>query len=337
MSYLPTARASAQAEAGAAGEPAAARRALVSFALPVYNEQEGLLEFYEALTAAVRVRQDLDFEFVFVDDGSSDTTNDILVALAQRDDRVVVVELSRNYGHQMAITAGVEKAAGDAVVVMDTDLQDPPPVALELVERWCQGAEIVYAQRRARRDTLFKRATASVFYRMLERLAEVSIPRDTGDFRLMDRVVVDAFLRHGERNRFVRGLVASLGFKADAVLFDRSERFAGDTKYPVRKMLRLAGDGIFGFSTVPLRIITRVGVASLLFSVLGVVYALVLRVFYPEISVPGWTLLMITVLFFGGLQMLALGIIGSYVGRIYVEVLGRPLYVVRRTIGRGGS
>ncbi|MEU3348521.1 glycosyltransferase family 2 protein [Streptomyces sp. NPDC006700] len=314
-------------------EPLPGRRPLISYVLPVYNEQDGIAAFHTALTAALAERPDLDYELVYVNDGSSDASLGILQELAAGDGHVRVVDFARNFGHQIAITAGLDLAAGDAVIVMDTDLQDPPRVSLELVDAWREGAEIVHARRRSRQDTAFKRATAHLYYRVLRSCAEVDIPLDTGDFRLLDRRVADELRRYRERNRFVRGIVASMGFRQTEVAFDRDERFAGETKYPLRKMARLAIDGVTSFSTVPLRLITRLGFLVLLLSLAGIVYALAMKFFRPDITVSGWTMLMVVVLFLGGTQMLFLGVLGSYIGRIYGEVQARPLYLVREVIG----
>jgi dolichol-phosphate mannosyltransferase len=302
---------------------------LISFVLPVHNEADGLRAFHAELIGATGKRPDHSFEYVYVNDGSRDASLGVLRELEAADPRVRVLDLSRNFGHQIAITAGIDHAQGDAVVVMDTDLQDPPDVALELVAAWEQGADIVYAQRRSRRDTPFKRFTAWLYYALLQVFAEVDIPRNTGDFRLMDRRAADALRQHRERNRFVRGMVASLGFTQVGVPFDRDERSTGTTSYPLTKMLRLAADGITSFSTAPLRLITQLGVVSVVLSLGGIVYAVVQRVFWPQTTVPGWTWLAVAVLFMGGVQMLSLGVIGSYVGRIYSEVQNRPLYLLR--------
>ncbi|MCW2683594.1 MAG: glycosyl transferase, group 2 family protein [Blastococcus sp.] len=320
------------------GPTAPVERRLVSYVLPVYNEADGIGTFHGRLLQATLKRPDLDFEFVYVNDGSRDASLEILERIAASCPQVRVVNFSRNYGHQMAITAGLDYAGGDAVIVMDTDLQDPPEVSIQLIEAWESGAQIVYAQRRTRKDTAMKRFTAHAYYRLLRRFADVDIPVDTGDFRLMDRATTDLLRAHRERNRFVRGLVASLGFKQAAVPFDRDERTSGETNYPLSKMLRLAADGVTSFSTVPLKMITRLGVATVVLAILGIVYAVGLRLFLPDVSVPGWTLLMIMVLFLGGVQMLSLGVIGSYVGRIYTEVQARPLYIVEKVVehGHGG-
>lgn len=302
---------------------------LISFVLPLHDEADGLCAFHAELTEATGKRPDDSFEFVYINDGSRDASRDVLSELELADPRVRVLDLSRNFGHQIAITAGIDHAEGDAVIVMDTDRQDPPPVALELIAAWEQGADIVYAQRRSRQDSRFKRFTAWLYYALLHVFAEVDIPRNTGDFRLMDRRAADALRQYRERNRFVRGMVASLGFTQVGVPFDRDERSTGTTSYPLPKMLRLAADGITSFSTAPLRLITRLGLFSVVLSLGGIVYAVVQKVFWPQTTVPGWTWLVVAVLFMGGVQMLSLGVIGSYVGRIYAEVQNRPLYLLR--------
>ncbi|MCI2418678.1 glycosyltransferase family 2 protein [Saccharopolyspora sp. K220] len=305
---------------------------LISYVLPVYNEVDGIRQFHEELVSTVATRPEFDYEFIYVNDGSTDGSLGILQDLAKNDPRTRVVDFARNFGHQIAITAGLDHAGGDAVIVMDTDLQDPPRVSLELIDAWLGGAEIVSARRRTRRDTAFKRATAHTYYRVLRRCAEVDIPVDTGDFRLLDKRAAEELRGFRERSRFIRGMVASMGFQQQEVLFDRDERVAGETKYPMRKMLRLAADGVTSFSTVPLKLITRMGFISLGLAMLGIIYAVTLRLFFPAITVSGWTMLMVAMLFLGGLQMLSLGVIGSYVGRIYHEVQQRPLYIVRNVI-----
>ena len=302
---------------------------LVSYVLPVFNEADGIRCFHEELLSAVQQRPEFDFEFVYVNDGSADGSLLVLEDLAKNDPRIRVVDFARNFGHQIAITAGLDHADGDAVIVMDTDLQDPPAVSLDMIDEWLGGAEIVSARRRSRRDTAFKRATAHAYYRLLHSCADVDIPVDTGDFRLLNRRAAEELRGFRERSRFIRGMVASMGFDHTEVLFDRDERAAGETKYPMRKMVRLAADGVTSFSTAPLKLITRAGFASLALAMLGIVYAVGLRIFASEITVPGWTMLMVAMLFLGGVQMLSLGVIGSYIGRIYSEVQQRPLYIVR--------
>lgn len=304
-------------------------RRRVAYVLPVFNEASGVDRFHRDLVAATARRPDLDFEFVYVDDGSRDESLARLLELREADDRVTVIALSRNFGHQVAVTAGLDAASdAAAVVIMDVDLQDPPQVSLELIERWEAGADVVYAQRRTRRDGWFKRATAFVFYWVLERLASSDIPRNVGDFRLIDRRVLDEVVRFREHNRFLRGIVASVGFRQEAVLFDRDPRYAGTSGYPLRRMIKFAADGILGFSTIPLQMITRLGLMISVLSVLVAVYAFAVKVFTPENAVPGWAFLGVGMFLLGGIQLVMMGIIGSYLGRVYVEVQNRPLYSV---------
>ena len=309
-------------------------RRRVAFLLPVYNESEGIAEFHRMLqeTAAV-LEVEHDVQFVYVDDGSRDDSIEQLIGLREQDPRVVVIGLSRNFGHQKAVTAALDAVDADAVVIMDTDLQDPPAVSVELVERWRAGADVVYAQRRTRTDTWFKRTTANVFYRLLARTSSVEIPRNTGDFRLLDRRVVEELRRYREQNRFLRGLTSYVGFRQEAVMYDRDARFAGTSGYPLRKMLRFAGDGIFGFSTAPLVLISRIGFLFSALSAVGILYALGVRVLTPERAVPGWAFLAIVLLLVGGIQITMLGILGSYLGRVYTEVQRRPLYAVSLRAG----
>lgn len=308
---------------------------LISYVLPVYNEQEGLNEFYKELTKATETVSSLfEFEFVFINDGSRDDSFSILQSLFENDSRVKVINFSKNFGHQMAITAGLDMAEGDAVIIMDTDLQDPPEASLKLVEKWQEGFDVVYAQREQRRDGAVKKLTAYMFYRILDKLSEVKIPKDTGDFRLIDKKVVLEMRKFRETNRFMRGLTSYVGFKQTAVLFKRDKRFAGETHYPFRKMFKLAFDGITSFSTVPLKLITQFGFYVSLISFIGIVYALFVRIFHPELTVQGTTFAVISVLFMGGVQMVMLGILGEYIGRIYQEVQKRPLYIVSSVLSK---
>ncbi len=305
----------------------------IAFVLPVYNEAAGIAVFHETLARTVEQLEGHELVFVYVDDGSSDSSLAELLRLREDDPRIAVIGLSRNFGHQMAVTAGLDAVEADAVIIMDTDLQDPPAVCLELVERWQEGADVVYAQRRTRDDTIFKRTSADVFYRLLARASSIEIPRNTGDFRLMDRKVVDEIARYREHNRFLRGLVSYVGFHQEAVLFDRDARYAGSTGYPLKKMIKFAGDGIFSFSTLPLTVISRVGFIFSFLSVIGAVYALVVRLATPENAVPGWAFLAIVLLLIGGVQITMLGILGGYLGRVYKEVQNRPLYAVALRAG----
>jgi glycosyltransferase involved in cell wall biosynthesis len=310
--------------------PAGPRK--VSYVLPVFNEEEGIAAFHAALVEATGTRPDLAFEFVYVDDGSKDDSLERLLKLRGDDDRVTVLSLSRNFGHQLAVTAGLDVVGdADAVVVMDTDLQDPPHVSLQMIEMWQDGIDVVFAQRRSRQDSRFKRATAYGFYWVLDRMADTEIPRNVGDFRLMDRKVVAEVSRYREHDRFLRGIVAHVGFRQEALLFDRDPRFAGETGYPLRKMLKFATTGIIGFSTAPLRWISRLGFAISVFSLMLALYVLGVRVFAPEESVPGWAFLGVGMFLLSGLQLIMMGVIGTYLGRVYVEAQGRPLYSLALT------
>jgi len=312
-------------------------RSVISIVVPCFNEEEVIRHTYRRLLEILEVDTSEDYELVFVDDGSRDDTLTVLRALQSGDSRVRVVALSRNFGHQVAVTAGLEHAAGDAVVLIDADLQDPPEVIGEMLTRWRAGVDVAYGMRIERQgETPFKLWTAKTFYRLINRVSDIAIPLDTGDFRLMDRKVVDALLDMPEKDRFIRGMVAWLGFRQEAVRYCRSARLAGETKYPLRKMLRFATDGIFSFSLVPLRIAGSMGLATAALAMLGVLYALVLRML-THVWVPGWTLLFIACSFLGGMQLVFLGVLGEYVGRVYGEVKRRPLYVVRERMGFASS
>ncbi len=309
-------------------EETAARR-LVAYVLPVYEEEENIAVFHAAMEAATDTRPDLDFEFIYVNDGSKDNSLEGLLGLREQDPRVTVLSLARNCGHQIAVTAGMDAAGdADAVIVMDTDLQDPPRVSMEMIERWETGVDVVYAQRRSRKDGPFKRATAYGFYWVLDRLASIDIPRNVGDFRLMDKRVVAEVSRYREKDRFLRGIVAHVGFVQEALLFDRDERYAGETGYPLRKMLSFAASGIVGFSTTPLKMISRLGYTISALSVLLAAYVFGVRVFSPEDSVPGWAFLGVGMFLLSGIQLIMMGVIGSYLGRVYVEAQDRPLYAL---------
>ena len=326
---IPNARAGSGSRPGwDQAPPSETKTKSISYVFPIYNESETITALYEELCSAIDTL-DYAVELVFVNDGSSDRSLDLLMELRELDDRILVVDLARNYGQQVAVTAGLDKASGDAVIIMDSDLQDPPAVSLRLVEKWEEGYDVAYAQRRTRQDPWFKKATASIFYRILQRVADIDIPRDTGDFRLLDRRVVEELKKFNEKSRFIRGMVSYVGFTQVGVPFDRRERFAGTTGYPVKKMLKLASDAILGFSTFPLKLISRVGYMVALIAVVGVLYVLVQKIFFPEALVAGWAFIVISVLFVGGLQLIMLGVLGSYIGRIYRQVQNRPLYGLR--------
>lgn len=305
---------------------------LISVVVPIYNEAPILPELHRRLSAALSSLSEA-YELVFVNDGSQDGSADLLRAMVSSDRHVRLIDLSRNFGHQIAITAGMDHAAGAAVVVIDGDLQDPPEVIPELVAKWQEGYDVVYAIRERREgESFFKRATAAAFYRLINRITNVDIPVDTGDFRLMSRRAVEALKKVRERNRFIRGLVSWLGFRQTGVRFVRQERFAGQTKYPLRKMLKFAFDGITSFSFLPLQLATYLGFVVSVASFLGILYVIYLRLFTQE-TILGWASLMAAILFLGGVQLITLGIIGEYIGRIYDESKGRPLYFTQEVLG----
>ena len=306
---------------------------LLSVVVPCYNEEEVIGETIKRLKAFCAGVADMQVELVFVDDGSRDRTRELLRAFAATDARVRVIGFARNFGHQIAVTAGIDAACGDAVVLIDADLQDPPEVVHEMVAKWREGYDVVYGTRTERPgESAFKLATARAFYRLLNRLSDVPIPLDTGDFRLMSRAVVETLKAMPERDRFVRGMVSWVGFRQIALPYRRAERFAGESKYPLSKMLRFATDGILSFSIKPLQMSVTLGSLAAVLAMSGIAYALYLRIF-TSVWVEGWTALMIAVLFLGGVQLICVGILGEYIGRIYNEVKRRPLYVVQDRIG----
>jgi dolichol-phosphate mannosyltransferase len=303
-----------------------------SFVIPVFNERETLPELHRRLSDVIETL-DGEAELLFVDDCSFDGSYELLGELGREDPRIRVIRFARNFGHQVAITAGLDHAAGDAVVVMDADLQDPPEVIPDLIARWEEGYEVVYAVRERRSgESWLKRSTASWFYRVLRRIAHVEMPLDAGDFRLVDRRAVDAFRSMRERARYVRGMFSWVGFRQIGVPYSRSERFAGEPKYSYRKSLTLAVDGLVSFSSAPLRAALVAGFAfSTLAFALGV-FAVVAKI-AGAFVVPGWASILVVVSFLGGVQLTVIGMLGLYVGRIYEEVKARPIYIVRETIG----
>ncbi len=305
---------------------------VLSVVVPLFNEEGNVAPLLERIVAIVkRLPGSPSYEIVLVNDGSTDATLDAIRAEMARRPHVVLVSLSRNFGHQLAATAGIEIATGDAVVLMDGDLQDPPELIESFLERWRSGYDVVYAVRRTRKgESAFKIFTASLFYRTIKRLTKVSIPVDTGDFRLMSRRVVEALRRSPERHRFLRGMVSWVGFSQTGVDYDRDERLSGTTKYPLPKMVRFAIDGITSFSDIPLRFASYFGFVV---SAIAFVYALVVlgyKLFSlnPPGYTPGWASTICAVLFLGGVQLMSLGILGEYIGRVYDEVKGRPLYLI---------
>ena len=305
---------------------------ILSVVAPCFNEEGVLHELYR------RISQVLDgagekWELVLVNDGSRDRTPEIMRELHAQDDRVKVVDFARNFGHQIAVTAGMDYAQGDAVVLIDADLQDPPELILEMLAKWRAGYEVVYAIRAERKgETWFKEFTAKMFYRIIYKITDIDIPMDTGDFRLMDRKVVNALKTMHEKHRFMRGMSVWVGFRQTGVKYVRAERYAGETKYPLKKMLKFAMDGITSFSYFPLQLATYIGFVAALLAVLGIIVTIILRLSGSHAFL-GQATTLVSVLFLGGVQLICLGILGEYLGRIYDEVKGRPLYIVREALG----
>lgn len=306
---------------------------LISVIIPCFNEEPVIRATHERLTSVLEGMSGLDYELIFVNDGSRDRTQHILAELQLFDLHTRVLLLSRNFGHQIAVTAGLETAAGDAVVIIDADLQDPPGLIPQMVQLWRDGNEVVYGSRTEREgESRFKLWTAKVFYRLINRLSETKMPLDTGDFRLLDRKVVEVIKAMPERARFLRGMVSWAGFRQVALPYDRAPRQAGDSKYPLRKMIHFAMDGIISFSLVPLKLAIWTGFFAIWVAVAGIVVAILDRLFEKNLT-RGWASLFVAVLFMGGVQLVSLGILGEYLGRIYTEVKRRPLYVVHERLG----
>lgn len=308
-------------------------KSLLSIVVPVFNEEESISETVRRLLELQKqLALELDVELVFVDDGSKDNSLSILRHLTEKSASIKVISFSRNFGHQIAITAGIDLCVGDYVAVIDADLQDPPELIADMYRLAQTGFDVVYGKRRSRAgETAFKKITASAFYRILSFMCEIDIPPDTGDFRLMSRRVVDAFKQLRERHRFVRGMVPWVGFKSTLIEYDRAERYAGETKYPLRKMLSFAVNAILSFSKKPLTLAINLGFITMLAGIMWGAYILYLKIF-TDIPVPGLTAVLITVVVFSGVQILLIGIVGEYIARIFEEVKGRPLYLVAEKI-----
>ncbi len=303
-----------------------------SIIVPLYNEELVIEETYKRLTE-VMARTKESYELVFVNDGSRDKTEQLAKEIIAQDKHVCLINFSRNFGHQTAISAGMDNARGQAVVVIDADLQDPPEVILQMIEKWKQGYDVVYGKRLARKgETAFKKVTAKVFYRFLSSMTNIDIPTDTGDFRLIDRKVCDAMKTIKEKNRYIRGLVSWVGFKQTSVEYVREERFAGETKYPLKKMLKFASDAITSFSDKPLRVAAYLGNAISLVSFLYLLYVVIRKLTVGDFG-EGWASIVAISLFFNGVVLIVLGIIGEYIGRIYDECKNRPLYIIDEKIG----
>lgn len=305
----------------------------ISLVIPMYYEEEVAEECYEKVVEILKTLTNYEYEIIFVNDGSRDKTSEILEEIAKKDKQVKVLSFSRNFGHQCAVTAGLKYVTGDVIVIIDADLQDPPELIPEMLKLWEQGNEVIYGKRKTREgESKFKLLTAKLFYNTLNALSDVDIPKDTGDFRLVDRKVVDVVNALPEHNKFLRGLFSWVGFEQKAFEYERKERFAGKTKYPLKKMLKLASDGIISFSTKPLKIVGGLGILAIMISVMILLYAILSFVFKWNSLTPGWTSIMVTVTFFCGTILVSLWMIGEYIARIYDETKGRPQYIIKRKI-----
>ncbi|WP_348244895.1 glycosyltransferase family 2 protein [Leptolyngbya sp. DQ-M1] len=310
-----------------------------SLVIPVYNEEATIPALYDRVSAVMNQLDDV-VELILINDGSKDRSLHLIRELHNQDSRVCYLSLARNFGHQIAVTAGLNYARGRVVVILDADLQDPPELIPELINQWRQGYQVVYAQRTQRhKESWFKRFTAYLFYRLLKQLADVEIPIDTGDFCLIDRQVVDLLNAMPERNRYIRGLRSWVGFRQTAVKFERDPRFAGEVKYSFHKSLGLAINGLVSFSKVPLRISTYVGLFAAFVAIVMMILVFYWRIAYPASPLTGLTTIVVAIFFLGAVQLLSIGILGEYIGRIYEEVKNRPLYTLSEVAGfeRGSS
>ena len=306
---------------------------LLSIVIPVFNEEESIGETFARLNAfCKKMNPELNSELIFVDDGSKDLSFSLLSDLAKAHQHVKVVRLSRNFGHQFAVTAGIDLSDGDYVALIDADLQDPPELLEDMYRIAITGIDVVYGRRKTRAgESLFKKITAFLFYKFLNYMCDIEIPRDTGDFRLMSRRVVNEFKLMRERHRFVRGMIPWLGFSSLPFYYDRAERFSGTTKYPFKKMLQFATNAILSFSAKPLTLTIRIGLLTMLVGGLYGARLLYLKLFY-DIFIPGFAAVILTIIFFGGVNIFLMGIVGEYISKIFEEIKGRPLYVIDKTI-----
>ena len=305
----------------------------VSVIIPMYYEEDVANECYNRVAKVLKGIKNYTYEIIFVNDGSKDKTLEILENISKKDTNVKVLSFSRNFGHQAAVTAGIKYVTGDAIVIIDADLQDPPELIPEMLKLWEQGNEVIYGKRKIRKgESKFKLLTAKMFYKTLNALSDVEIPKDTGDFRLVDRKVIDVVNSMPEHNKFLRGLFSWVGFKQTAYEYERKERFAGKTKYPLKKMLKLASDGIISFSTKPLKIVGGLGITSIIISLAILIYSLVSYIFELNNLMPGWTSIMVAITLFSGVQLLSIWIMSEYIARIYDETKNRPQYIIDKKI-----
>lgn len=311
----------------------------ISVVIPMYCEEEVADICYKRVVNNLKKLSDkYSYEIIFINDGSKDSTLEILKKIASNDDNVKIISFSRNFGHQASVTAGIRNVTGDAVIIMDADLQDPPELFNGMIEKWEEGYEVVYGKRRTREgESIFKLLTAKMFYNTLNKLSEIEIPKDTGDFRLVDRKVIDVIATLPEHNKFLRGLFSWVGFNQYPYEYNRVNRVAGKTKYPFKKMFKLATDGILSFSVKPLKIVGAIGIFSVIVSIIILIYSIVSYMFKLNSLTPGWTSIMCTMTFIGGIILISLWMIGEYIARIYEESLGRPEYIIDELINFKGE
>ncbi len=305
----------------------------ISLVVPMYYEEKVVNECYKRLTQTLQNIENYEYEIIFINDGSKDKTLELLEEIAKNDSNVKILSFARNFGHQCAVTAGLKHVSGDVVVIIDADLQDPPELIPKMLKLWEQGNQVIYGKRKTREgESAFKLLTAKMFYKMLNSLSDVEIPKDTGDFRLVDREVVEVINSLPEHNKFLRGLWSWVGFKQIPFEYERKDRFAGETKYPLKKMLKLASDGIISFSTKPLKFVGALGLISILISICIMIYAVISYIFKLNNLTPGWTSLMVAITFFVGVQLLSMWIMSEYIARIYDESKNRPQYIIEKKI-----
>lgn len=306
---------------------------VISVVIPMYYEEDVVNECYNKVKGELNKLSNYDYEIIVVNDGSKDKTLEILENLARNDFKLKVISFSRNFGHQVAVTAGLKETKGDVVVIIDADLQDPPELIAEMLKLWEDGNDVIYAKRKVRKgESKFKLYTAKVFYKILNALSDIEIPKDTGDFRMADRKVIDVINSLPEHNKFLRGLFSWVGYKQIPIEYERKERFAGKTKYPFRKMFKLATDGIIGFSSKPLKIIGGIGMLSIMISFAVLIYSILSYIFNWNNLMPGWTSIMVSITFFAGVQLLSIWMMSEYISRIYDESKKRPQYVIDKKI-----
>ena len=305
----------------------------ISVVIPMYYEEAVAEECYNRISVVLKNIENYDYEIIFVNDGSKDKTLEILENISKKDSNVKIISFSRNFGHQAAVTAGIKYVTGDAVVIIDADLQDPPELIPEMLKLWEQGNDVIYGKRKTRAgESKFKLLTAKMFYKTLNALSDVEIPKDTGDFRLVDKKVIDVVNSMPEHNKFLRGLFSWVGFKQTAYEYERKERFAGKTKYPLKKMLKLAADGIISFSTKPLKLVGGLGIIAIILSLLILIYSLISYIFQLNNLTAGWTSIMVAITLFSGVQLLSIWVMSEYIARIYDETKNRPQYIVDKKI-----